>query len=248
MTAILLNSYVAIGMMMLAAACIIVMAWVIWKQRRIIQFGKSKTFAEIKTLENGRYRMAADLHDEIGPILAAIKLLIASIEFSPEDQKGIEKALRFTDDIIRRVREISNDLRPGTLMRTGLTSAVREFIDNISSSINVQINFVYSNVPDLPVDISLNVYRIILEIIHNTLKHAKASALHIELVTANQKLVLQTADNGIGFDYQKMKTKSSGLGLLNLLNRTEVMNGEMTVDSRLGHGTRYTIKIPLQKN
>jgi signal transduction histidine kinase len=85
----------------------------------------------------------------------------------------------------------------------------------------------------------------IQEIIHNTLKHAKASELKIELKCSKQTLIILTEDNGRGFDYVRQSVENKGLGLRNLLSRTEVLGGDMYIDSKQNKGTKYTFEIPL---
>lgn len=215
------------------------------QHRRNIELYKSKIRAEITTLENERTRVSADLHDELGPLLFTVKFKISSIETSPEDQKILGEASSHLDDIIQRIREISNDLMPGTLVRKGVYAAIEEFIDGLPKTSPLQITFIHLDPVELSKEKAINIYRIVQEIIHNTIKHAKATNLDITLSATKSKLTLQAQDNGIGFDYLAKKTGNSGLGLRNLLNRAELMGGNIYVDSEPGQGTKYTIEIPL---
>ncbi|HMK05165.1 MAG TPA: ATP-binding protein [Ferruginibacter sp.] len=219
----------------------------IQQHRRNIDLYRSKVKAEITTLENERTRVAADLHDDLGPLLFTVKFKISTVEASAEDQKALTEASSHLDDIIQRIREISNNLMPGTLLRKGVQFAIDELIDNLSKTSALRITFIHANISALPDESAINLYRIVQEIIHNTLKHAKASDLGIELKETGTSLTLITYDNGVGFDYLEKNTENSGLGLRNLLSRTELMNGDIYVDSKPGFGTRYTIEIPLLK-
>jgi signal transduction histidine kinase len=213
--------------------------------RRNIALYKSKVRAEITTLENERFRVSADLHDELGPLLFTVKFKISSIEVNHEDQELVEEASSHLDDIIQRIRDISNDLMPGTLLRKGVHFAIEEFVDNIVKTTALQISFTYSDISEIPQEKAINLYRIVLEIIHNTLKHARATFLNIGMSSSENKLILVTVDNGIGFDYSVEKKENAGLGLRNLLNRTELMNGDIYIESEPGKGTKYQIEIPL---
>ena len=215
------------------------------QHRRNIELYKSKVRAEITTLENERTRVSADLHDELGPLLFTVKFKISSIEANTEDQKVLGEASSHLDDIIQRIREISNDLMPGTLLRKGVHYAIEEFIDNLAKTTTLHITFIHQDVAELSKEKAINLYRIVQEIIHNTLKHARASDLDIALTSSETKLVLNTQDNGIGFDYLTERIENSGLGLRNLLNRTEFMGGNIYIESMPGQGTKYTIEIPL---
>jgi len=216
------------------------------QHRRNIALYKSKIQAEITTLENERTRVSADLHDELGPLLFTVKFKLSSIETNEEDQKALEDANTHLDDIIQRIREISNNLMPGTLLRKGVYFAIEEFIAGLAKASPVHISFTYNTVVELPKEKAINLYRIVQEIIHNTLKHARASSLHISLNVTGSKLILTSNDDGIGFDYSNERKENTGLGLRNLLSRSELMGGDMFVESQPGAGTKYTIEIPLQ--
>jgi signal transduction histidine kinase len=201
--------------------------------------------AEITTLENERARIANDLHDELGLVLSTIKVKLSSIEIDDaDDRKELQESSDYLDDMIKRMREISNDLMPTTLLRKGLEPAVEEVVKKISVSKDLKINFHSSDIPMLPNEIAINFYRIILEIIHNTVKHAKAANLIIELKKENDFIFLNTQDDGIGFNYTSAMKGNPGLGLRNLLSRTDVMNGSLFIESKVNIGTKYSIQIP----
>lgn len=215
-------------------------------QRRSLRLHKEKIRAEIDTLENERKRIASDLHDELGPILSAVKLQINNLESSNSDDKAlIEKSSLHIDTIIKRLREISNNLMPNTLVRKGLAKAIEEFIESNSQAYKIQIKLFCEDELQLGPDREINIYRIVQEIVHNTVKHAKASVLVIRLAKENGRLVLFTADNGMGFDYIARSRDNTGLGLRNLQSRAEIMGGELTCISEPGKGTNYTLEIPL---
>ena len=219
---------------------------IIRHQRRNIELYKSKIVAEIATLEKERARIASDLHDELGPILSSIKFKINSIDINNEEDKfQLEKASTHIDDIIHRMREISNGLMPNTLLRKGPVFAVEEFINQIIKTDKLLIEFKHYDIPEIPREKAIHLYRIIQEIIHNTVKHARAGKLKIELKSVNGSLVLLSEDNGAGFDYPAASKEHYGLGLRNLLSRTELLEGSMFVDSKPGKGTKFTIEIPL---
>ena len=216
------------------------------QHKRNIDLYKMKISAEITTLENERKRISADLHDDLGPMLSAIKFKISSVDAADEDLVQLEQAESYIDDVIQKLRQISNDLMPGTLLRKGLSFAVEEFIQKVSGLHNLVINFKHTPIPSLPDEACVNLYRIILEIIHNALKHSQATNLDISLTVSDKKLKLATSDNGKGFDYLVANKKFKGLGLRNILSRTELLGGEMYVESAPGEGTSYVITIPVK--
>lgn len=218
------------------------------QHRRNIDLYKLKISAEISTLEKERSRIASDLHDDLGPMLSAIKFKISSIEPNNDDKELLLQAESYIDDVLQKLRQISNDLMPGTLLRKGLTYAVDEFIQRVSGYHRLVITFSHTEIPSLPNDISINLYRIILEIIHNALKHSFGTHLNINLSGDEKKIALKTEDNGKGFDIFTANKNFKGLGLRNILSRTELLGGDMYVESAPGEGTSYSISIPLDQN
>jgi signal transduction histidine kinase len=215
-------------------------------QRRSLRLHKERIQAEIDTLENERKRIASDLHDELGPLLSAVKLQINSMDTTNKgDLEIINKSSHYIDSIITKLREISNDLMPNTLLRKGLKNAIVEFLDNCQDAYKLPVKFICEQDFKLEQDKEINLYRIVQEITHNTAKHARASLLIIRISINDGRLLLMTADNGIGFDFFSKIRNNSGLGLRNLQSRTEVMAGEFTCVSTPDKGTAYTIEIPL---
>jgi two-component system, NarL family, sensor kinase len=191
-------------------------------------------------------RVSGDLHDELGPILSAIKFKLGSIEIhNPDDEIQMKESVLYINDIIIRLREISNDLMPVTLLSKGLVTATREFIHKIPLSTGLAIHLKPGNIPELKKETSINLYRIIQEITHNTIKHAEASQLDISIESIEKNLIITTSDNGKGFDYSFEKEENTGLGLRNLLSRTDIMNGNLFIESIPGKGTNYIIEIPI---
>lgn len=220
---------------------------IIRQQRRAVRLYKQSLLTEITTLEKERSRMASDLHDEVGPMLSAIKLRIASFDVDEEDEEELEKTNEQIDTVIKRMREISFDLMPTSLSIKGFAAALKEFIDYCSRSTPLKINFKFADIA-LTQAQAINLYRIGQEIIHNTIKHAEASELLIELRQEKNKIILATRDNGKGFNYDEKSSEARGLGLQNLSRRAEIIGGEMFFESGKGKGTTYIFEIPIADN
>ena len=217
---------------------------IIRQQRRSLRLYRQSIQTEITTLENERARMAADLHDEVGPILSGIKLRVSSFDLHNDTDEEVRRTINIQiDNLLTRMREISFDLMPTSLLRKGLAAGVEEFIEYCAKSSSLLIKFQYADIR-LSEKQSVNLYRIIQEITHNTMKHAGASELLIELRQEDNGVVLATKDNGIGFDYEERAKESKGLGLNNLLRRTELVGGKMFFESKKGKGTTYIFEIP----
>jgi signal transduction histidine kinase len=231
--------------LLIAIIIIFFVVSIILYHRRYIQLQRERIVAEITILENERKRMAADLHDSMGPLLSTIKLNIHNINVTDEhDIKIIEKSGKYIDEVINSLRQISHNLLPATLERKGLTEALHEFIRQISDKHALDIQFRTAGNINIQPERQIHVFRIIQEITQNTLKHAKATQLQIVLSRENGFFLVLVKENGIGFDVKKVKMESAGLGMKSLAIRTDILNGSLSVDSTPGQGTNYFIKIP----
>jgi len=218
---------------------------IIYQQRRNRMMHSRSLEAEIKLLEKERSRIAADLHDDLGPVLSSIKFSVGSLDvYSDTDTRTVDRLYNHIDSLMGRMRDISADMLPPTLNRRGLIAAVEEFISNLPPTVTLSTLFEHGDVPELPVNRSIHLYRIIQEIVHNTIKHARATVLLLELKQSGQQLVLLAKDNGCGFDYPLQASSNQGLGLRNLNSRAELLGGKLTVESAPGKGTIHIIEIP----
>jgi signal transduction histidine kinase len=218
---------------------------IVRQQRRNLELHRKKILAEITTLEKERARMANDLHDELAPMLAAIKLKISSFDLhNEEDLKELEKTNGQIDALLKRIREITFDLLPNSLLRKGLIGAAHEFVEVISKHSPIEIRFKSESIGQLNEQKTVNLYRILQEVVHNTVKHSGATVLQVAINSEKGKVILSTSDNGKGFDYDKTLNENSGIGLNSLKSRVEIMNGEFYVESKKGKGTSYMFQIP----
>ncbi len=214
--------------------------------RRYIRLQRERITAEIRLLENERKRIATDLHDSLGPLLSTVKLNIASIEVpDPRDKLVIAKSGRYIDDIVSSMRQISHNLLPNTLERKGLIEAIREFYQLLGQEDNMELHVYAVNPISSRPERDIHIFRIAQEIIHNTLKHAAAKRLEIGFSEDEKELLVLAEDNGQGFDVEKSRRNSRGLGLKSLEIRADILHGAVSIHSAPGKGTRYYIRIPL---
>jgi signal transduction histidine kinase len=214
--------------------------------RRYMKLQREKIFAEITIRENERKRIAGDLHDSLGPLLSAVKLNISSVDVdSAADREVLEKTGGYLDEIIGSMRRISHDLLPSTLERKGLLEAIREFLLQVKNKQSVNIQLYVVKEISVPKDKEIHIFRMVQEIVHNTIKHAQAKNLQIGFSEEGGHLLCLTKDDGRGFDKEKVLAGSLGLGLRSLESRCEILNGVLTLDSVPGGGTNYFIKIPV---
>jgi len=214
--------------------------------RRNRQLYKEKLSIEISTLEKERKRVAADLHDELGPMLSAVRLQIQTVNsMDKEDEAMLAQSAKYIDRILLRVRGIANDLMPSVLVRKGLVQAVEEFTNGINDTEKkLHIEFSSTSPVKMETERAVHVYRIVQEIIHNCLRHADAGLLSISIVEMDHKLLVQAVDDGKGFDADRVIKYGTGHGLSNLLSRVDMLNGYIQIKSRTGSGASITIEIP----
>ncbi|WP_126246077.1 sensor histidine kinase [Chitinophaga rhizosphaerae] len=213
--------------------------------RRYVRMQRERITAEVRLLENERKRIAGDLHDSLGPLLSSVKLKISSVEVpDAEDRKVIQQSAKHIDEIITSMRQISYDLLPIALERKGLIEAVRDFVTHLGREDQLEVSVYTMNTVTPHPEQDIHLYRILQEIIHNTLKHANASRLDIGFRQEANELLLLVQDNGQGFSVEKAREHSRGLGLKSLETRTDILKGTIHIRSAVGEGTRYYIRIP----
>jgi two-component system NarL family sensor kinase len=220
---------------------------IVRQQKRNLALQKANILAEISTMEKERSRIAADLHDELGPVLSVIKFQVDYAVLSEQvERKELGKASEQLDEMIERMREIANNLMPSALQRKGLIIALEEYISKVEGTGKLRIELEYPEQLELAEHKAIHVYRTIQEVIHNCVKHAKADKMYIRLERKNGYLTILCKDNGIGFDYPKLSKESEGIGLSSLKNRTEIMGGSLVVESRPGKGSAFLFEIPIK--
>lgn len=217
------------------------------QRKKVLEKERENARAEITALEKDRERISNDIHDDLSPMLVGIKMIINSFElFNVHDHDQLEKANTTINDMAKRMRAISFDLMPTSLKNKGLVAAVKDFVNSINSSSDLNIKLWLSNdLFELEDSTTIHVYRIIKEIIHNTVKHARASELILALKKEAGELHIVSQDNGVGFDYEEKLGEKAGFGLKSLQNRVSLIHGSINIESKIGQGTSYLIQIPL---
>ena len=209
--------------------------------KRMQHLHKELTTIEFETLEKERQRIKADLHDEFAPLLAATGQTISHITVNEERSTMlVNKAIANTDILLEKLRKISFDLIPTTLLNNGLFAAIDELLSNIQLTTNTSIYFTHPEVVDITAEKARHLYRIISEAMHNMVKHAGAEYCNIIIEQNGKKLRLNIVDDGAGFGNIKR-----GNGLNNIALRTELMKGKFFLNSEPGEGTNMFIEIPI---
>jgi signal transduction histidine kinase len=203
--------------------------------------------AMIEFQESERTRIASDLHDRLGSILSAVKLNFASMkeqlqrmDSEHKDQLNVVTAL--IDDAATEVRRISHDMASSVLANFGLLHAVYDLKNALETSGKIKIE-VYEHGMDKRLSSAqeVNIYRIIQELVSNSLKHAKATQIDIHFTKEEEMFTVIVEDNGVGFPKDRKPT--SGIGLKNIEKRISDLNGSFTIDSNPKSGTTAIIEL-----
>lgn len=219
------------------------------KEMMIQQELRSK--AVIDAEERERTRIARELHDGIGQQLSAAKLNVAGLQAVLKNKSGeentlLQNAVELLDDSVKEVRSVSHSMMPNALVKSGLVSAMREFIHRISAGGNLKINLEIIGLTErLEQTTETVLFRALQEIVTNIIKHAEANEVSIQLIQHENELNVLIEDNGVGFDVQKTLRDANGIGLKNIQSRIEFLKGNVFFDSYPGKGTTITIELPV---
>ncbi len=204
--------------------------------------------ALIEAVEKERKRIARELHDELGTILATVKMEISSIPYQLPQAKSLpnyQKAESLLDNACRTVRELSHDLMPYVLEQQGLEFAISDMCHNLSNHYDISFDFNYFGEEQLLSDIlKTTTFRISQELLKNIIQHAEAHEVIVQLTIEENELTLIVEDDGKGFD---VSTPPQGMGIDNIRSRVAYLNGTLEIDSIIGQGSTFTIQLPLNK-
>lgn len=215
----------------------------------LIEKELTANYARLEEQEKERNRIAQDLHDRLGSMLSVVKLSLGTIDakiegLQEESKTQYAKANKLLDEACEEVRNISHGLKNSILAKFGLKAALESFIDSLSGN-DLKVELSTHNIDNrLENKIEINVFRIIQELVSNTLKHAKASRLVIQVNRFEDLLNVTVEDNGIGFNPEQLNEKKAGLGLHNIEARVHDLDGSFNIDSGKGNGTTTMIDIP----
>ncbi|MBX2930581.1 MAG: sensor histidine kinase [Chitinophagaceae bacterium] len=216
-------------------------------QAAILEQKTIAAHAILEAEEKERKRIASDLHDGIGQMMSAVKMNLSSISSkvglqNEQDKNLFDKTMALVDESCKEVRIVSHNLMPNALLKSGLSSAVKTFLDKIDhKQLNVHL-YTEGLEERLNDNTEIILYRAIQEIVNNVIKHAQANQLDISLIKDADGISCTIEDNGIGFFLQEQQT--IGIGLKNIKSRIDYLNGTVEWDSQVGKGTLVAIHIP----
>jgi len=202
----------------------------------------------IQTEEKERMHFAKEMHDGIGPLLSTAKLSIGALSNSEKNEekktmiKNIESIL---NEALKSTKEISNNITPHVLTNFGLENAIHNFINKIDQNFSPQISFT-SNIKNqrFNQNLEISLYRIVCELINNTIKHASASSLVLDIRMSQYEIRMVYTDDGVGFDTKKIFEDSSGIGFSSIFSRIDSFKGKIDVQSAPNEGVVVVITLP----
>lgn len=220
-------------------------------QEQKIRMREAQMTAVVESQEKERKRFAADLHDGMGQLIAALQVNIQSIKST----KGVEKqdelyenSKSLLKDIHTEIRNIAFNLMPQALVKEGLISGLNELVAKVNKAGQMKVKFNHLEVPELSEVAQISLYRVIQEFLANAMKHGKADKFFIDITGHDDEIIITMEDDGPGFDKIKLE-KSTGNGWRNINTRINLINAEIEIDTLEGKkGNTIVIYVPLVAN
>ena len=201
--------------------------------------------AMIEGQEKERQRIANDLHDDLGGLLATVKLHFNALKDKDSPQL-YDRTSDLIEEAYQKVRSVAHAKNSGVIANQGLLIAVQNMADKISIYNAIQIEVLdYGLDNRLENSLELTLFRIIQELVTNVIKHANASEVTIHLTNHDDRINMMIEDNGIGFNPKQIAKTSSGMGISSIDKRVERLEGQLTIESEKNKGTTVIIDIPL---
>lgn len=249
-----------LGMLVLVIGLVL---FIIFHQRKVLRYQlrmqqmeqeqqKVLLNASVRLQEEERRRIAEDLHDDAGPLLATARLYLTENLVNQDKAtqlQSIFQARQILDDTIQLVRNISHSLMPPTLKNFGLESAVNDLFQKISGSGSVNASSRFHDYKTrLKPEVEMLVFRVIQELINNILKHSGSSFIHLTQNNHGNKCILRLHHDGRGIvqaDFEKLTKTNVGLGLKNISSRLRLASGKIFFEKDASQ-TYYkvTLEIP----
>jgi signal transduction histidine kinase len=207
----------------------------------------------IEAQEAERARIARDLHDDIGQRLAMLSVTLDQTKrMVPGSDNNFSNRI---DELRKQVQEISaevyamsHELHSSKLRHMDMVHAMRGFCMELSEQQNVDINFGHKDIPgSVPPEISICLFRVLQEALHNAVKHSKVRLFDVEARGTSDAILLTVRDTGLGFD-PEYAMKGQGLGLTSMQERLNLVNGELSIHSQPSRGTSVHARVPIDRN
>ena len=222
----------------------------LWEYRRGTEAGEGQLgSAHLLTVqEEERKKLSRELHDGVGQIITAMKMELAHIRVTGEgdDQIRLQRARSHADEALRTIRNVSVLLRPAVLDDLGLRPALQWLTQEFSrrTSVVCQLKYAVEDDRTLPETVRMCAYRTVQEALTNCEKHSEAAHVVVEVKSEGGEIQLSISDDGRGFS--PAVSQESGLGILGMRERAQILGGSLQVTSAEGSGTRVTLTVPFE--
>jgi PAS domain S-box-containing protein len=216
------------------------------EQQRATELNRALAGRLIVSQEEERQRIARELHDDVSQKIALLNLEVDQMAHQTAangERTRLEKVSSQVSEIADDLSDLSHKLHPSRLHTLGLIESVRLLCDEISHQRQVNVIFDSAELPSVDPNVSLCLYRIAQEALHNIAKHSQARDASVQLTHDGNHVHLQIADSGVGFD--PVSTEHGGLGLVSMRERVGVLKGNFVIHAAPGQGTCIGVRVPL---
>ncbi len=212
-----------------------------------VELGRMYTNAKENAIYEERRRLARELHDSVTQMIFSASTLAQTL---PQIQKNdperatvqLGEVVQLNRSALSEIRMLLLELRPGNVMRMSLKELFDQLIIGVQGHRSITITCSVDDLPALPEDVHLGLYRIVQEAINNIVKHSAATESRITLTCRDGQLILKIQDNGRGFDTDKQK---AGFGLDGIRERAVLIGAVVKISSRKGSGTTIRVSLPI---
>lgn len=223
------------------------------QQQQIRELEKDRQLVAVDSMLKGqeeeRSRLAKDLHDGLGGLLSGVKFSLRNMKdnlvMTPENMVVFERSLDMIDTSIKELRRVAHNMMPEMLTKFGLDEALKEYCNAINTTRLLTVKYQSVGMESRIANAAeIIVYRIVQELLNNTMKHASATEVFVQLVRQENRLNIVVEDNGKGFDTSILKD-GKGAGLVSIQSRVDYLKGQLDIHSSAGKGTLVNIELNL---
>ena len=221
------------------------------QEQRISELEKDKQLVAVDSMLRGqeeeRSRLAKDLHDGLGGLLSGVKFSLRNMKdnliITPENMTVFERSLDMIDTSIKELRRVAHNMMPEMLTKFGLDEALKEYCNSINTTKLLNVKYQSLGMDSrLDKSAEIIIYRIVQELLNNTIKHASATESLVQLIKQDNRLNVVVEDNGKGFDTTSLEN-SKGAGWVNIRSRVDYLKGRVDVHSDQDKGTLVNIEF-----
>ncbi|MDQ6844108.1 MAG: ATP-binding protein [Bacteroidota bacterium] len=224
------------------------------KQTQQTQFQQTLLKSQLEIQEQTLKNVSLELHDNVGQVLSLVKLNINTMSAATKEKlnEKINESRELISKAIQDLRDLSRSINTDYVMDTGLINLIEHELDVLKKAGNYDTNLTIDGNPrSLEKQKELILFRIVQEVFHNIIKHAKATTIDVRIMFEPGVFSLTIIDNGIGFDAKQLELKKSedfGLGIRSMHNRANLINSEFKLISSVGKGTNVILTMPYRSD